>query len=283
MGGDPPAPTAQETTSEMLQAVIQHLPALVQVTGEVAPQSEADRLAVAQQYAPQWGALQQQMFDLYGPQLGQTAANIEAQARRATAAADADIMSGPGRDLVEQTLELQRLADPEYFALREQMGGQLGNLLGSIDVNGLSPSERREMEAALYRQNMARGNATNPSAITTLESANQFGSALQAKRNALGQALGVAAGAAPTLRTGIDTLQASLNRPSQAPGLATSQFAGVQQPDFGDRAFSLSGQLLDQAGQNARQANDINANRRDSLDRFNQTFSTVGQTLGSFT
>lgn len=249
----------------MLQAYIENLPGLVRTTGEqITPYGQA-QLQSQQELAPQWAALQSELYDTYGGELNRIGADILKQNALAQAGSDLAVVEGPGRELVRQGLETQRIADPEFFAAREKAGAQVGNLLDSINLGGLSGSERAEMERALAQEQGMRGLSSAPSNIAALEAANQFGSALQRKRTALGEALNTASQFMQGSRTGVDAFQVATGRASM-PNPGNAQFLGANQ-NAGQDVMAMGNNFMGEIGQNQRTAMDINANRRDSLDR----------------
>lgn len=266
MGGDQATPSAGETTASQLQAYTQYLPGLMQTTASQILPYEQQLLEANKVLAPQQAQLQTDLYDQYGSELNRVGADIQKNNALSQAQSDLAVISGPGRDLVQQGIDTQKLADPEYYANRALAGQQVGNLLNSINVNGLSGSERSEMERALAQQQNQRGIAQAPSNISTLEAANTYGSALQNKRNALSSALDTAnqflTGGA---KSGVDAFQVATGRASQ-PNPGNAQFTGIN-PNTGQQTSQLSNSFLQQTGENARQTNDINSQRRDSLDR----------------
>ena len=244
-GGDPAARSPTQTTADVLQAYTKYLPDFMQALGsQLKPFAQA-QLGAQQATGPANVALSNQ--------LGQ-------QLQQGQATSDLATLQGPGGQLVRQTQDLQKQIDPQYYRGREEAGSQLSNLLNSIDVNKLSGSERSEVERSLGQSNASRGLET-PTSTSTVENAMTYGSALQAKRNALSQALNTATGFLPAAKSGFDVLQTGLGRTSQTPQTAGG-FGNVQQGiQSGQGIFGpLAGF--------GSQANDINANRRDVIDRI---------------
>ncbi len=276
MGGDAPAPTTQETTAQMLQAYTQYLPGLMSTTNaQVLPTAQA-QFDVNKQLAPQFAQLQSDLYSQYGSDLNRIGADILKQNQLAQAQADTAVLQGPGAEAVRQGLALQREADPEYFATRTAAADKIARLLESIDLTGLSGSERAEVSRGLAQQQEKRGLSTAPSQIATIEAAGQFGSALQNKRNALGQALDTATNFLGQSRTGIDAFQVATGKPSM-PNPGGQQFQGIDKT-MGNQAYNTAGNFLNQIGQSQQTQMNINADRRDSLDRVN---STLNSTLGN--
>lgn len=278
MGGDPPAPTANESTQEMLRAYTQAFPDILRITNEGVVPTAQTQLRAAQTTAPGMAALQQQLFEAFGPALARTGNQINREQAQAQATSDLDLMRGTGRDLVQEALATQRIADPEYYQAREQVGSNLSRLLSSIDTTGnLSPAEREEMTRGLSQQNERRGIANNPSQTAALENAVTFGGAARDRQmqgqNQLAQALSVANGTLPAMRSGTDVFQVATGR-SSMPNSGVGQFQGVDS-QIGQGAAATGNNLMGQIGQFQTNAMNINANRRDSLDRFNQSWGSI--------
>lgn len=278
MGGDPPAPAVGESTDQMLQAFTKAFPEILRVTNEGSLPAAQAQLAATQATSPALAALQAQLYQQFGPALANTSNQINNATALNQAQSDLAVMSGPGQDLVKKSIETQKLADPEYYKARELTGANLGNLFGSIDLNGrLSGGENEALSRGLAQSNQSRGLATTPSQTATLQNAMTFGTAQKERedtaKSQLTQALSVANGTLPALKSGVDTFQVSTGR-SSMPNAGDSKFLGVDS-SAGQAAQGVGQNLLGQIGGLTQQKNDINANRRDSLDRFNQSFSSV--------
>lgn len=275
--GDKPAPTPQETTAAQLQAFIQYLPELTRVVSEQILPSEQAKLAATKEIAPQVAELQNDLFNQYGVPLAETAGRIEGAGVRGRAEAEADILGGGiGEDIIRASVALQGLLDPEFVAGREAVGRGIAKNVEALGYGDLTGSEVAAMERAINRGNVARGINDTPTPGSTLRAASEFGNASTQKKLALSQALTGASQGLQSLRFGVDPTQATLGRPSQSANLANTQFAGIQQPQIGSSALALGQSFLSETGATARQANDINANTRDWIDRVNEGFSAVG-------
>lgn len=249
--GDPAAPSASETTAQMMQGYAQNLEPLLRVTNRNILPTEQAQLDAQRQLAPQQNQLELDIAKEFGPQFA-----------NARAASDLSVLQGPGRDLAREATAVAREADPEYYKGREIGLKAMEQLFGSLDdpSGGLSGSERAEVERSMNRDNAARGN-NNPTAIGTIENAMKFGAAGDArkanKQQRVANALGVASGFLPAAQSKVDTFQVVTGRPSQQPGVAP----------VGQNTYQFGSQLLGQAGANAQQTNSINANRRSGLDK----------------
>lgn len=256
---DPPAAPANESTDSMLQAYIANYPGMIAATQQgVVPLANANLLA-SQTTSPAYAQLQAQLLRQYAPEMTAIGNELNKQTALANAASDLAVLGGPGKQLVQQSVDTAKIADPEYYAARAQTGNQLANLLSSINVNGFTPTESRELQGELTRQNAARGNLNNPSQLATLQNAAQFGSALQGKREALANILNTSANTMPTLRSGTDVFQVATGRPSM-PNFGQTQFTGVQKNNDSSNT-QLAGGLLNNISAIKQQEVGINSQR----------------------
>jgi hypothetical protein len=265
-GGDPRPSTAGESTDDMMKAWIANLPNLLrtqnQITNELAPGQEQSSLDLARTFLPQFTqvGLDQQRQQ----QLGQ-------------AGTDLATIQGPGKQLNAAVLEAQKAADPEYYAERAQAADALSKLFGSLDTptGELSGSERAEIERSLNRDNAAAG-IISPTATSTVSNALTFGNAGAAKKQqqqgAISNAVNTATAQMPAAKSGIDVLQTTLGRPSVS-NTGLSQFSGI--PAQGQANNAASGALMNTIGTNMANAQNINANRRDALDRATQVLGSL--------
>ena len=273
MGGDPPAAPTNESTADMLQAYTQYFPGLMTATNsQLLPTAQA-QLASDKAVSPGQNQLAFDLYKQFGPMFNQIGSQIENQQKLSSAQTDADVLSGPGAEIARQTQKIRQEADPAVYAAQQAIAKQAGNLANSIDMNGLSGSERAEVERKLNQDNQAGGRTDLTGGINTVNNAMQFGSALQGKQQRLGQALGSASGALAGADSKFDPVQAALGRSSTSAG--DGKFGGPVQ-NSGSNANSMGGAFLGQVGAMKQQENQINSQRRDSLDRVAQGFGMVG-------
>lgn len=281
MGGDPQAPTPNESMEQVLKAYQDNLPGFLQTANTNILPTERAKLQAAQATGPGYAALQQQLYDTFGPAMSATGSKILEDQALAQAATDSKVLAGPGKELITQALEAQKLADPEYYKTRELASNRLGDLLGSIDLSGgLSKGENESISRRLAQENQARGTAIAPSQTDVVSGALKFGQAGRQRevenKNLLNSALQTANQAIPAFKSGTDVFQVATGKPSQAnPG--DNKFVGANQ-NLGQDTFNSANNLLNNATQLQNTAMDVNSKRRDSLDRFNETFSS---TIGS--
>lgn len=278
--GDPKAPSSNESTEAMLGAYTKYFPDLLKINQENILPNEQAKLEANQAVSPEYLALQNQLYKIYGPQLAATSDQINAASAKSSAQSDLDVLRGPGKDLVSEALKTAQEADPEYYKARQQVGGRLSDLLGSIDLSGnLSGGETEQLNRALAQENSRRGILNTPSQTAALSNAMTFGDARYNRQNQakgqLAQALSVGNQFLPASNSGIDVFKVATGKTSM-PNAGDSKFQGVNQnlgSDVAGQGTSFMNNLTQLKGQEM----DINANRRDILDRMNE----VGQALGS--
>lgn len=279
-GGDPPAPTAVESTREMLRGYEEGLPGFLRVTRtEAAPTAEA-AYNLTKTFAPLYSALQTQVYGEQGKELNKIGREIARENALAQSATDTEVLKGPGKELILEANALNRTIDPEYYQTREKIAAGLAELLSGKLTGG----EEEALQRSINRERIATGQ-TMPSALTTASAALRFG---EAANNKLANALALATGALPSFRSGTDVLMQTIGRPSSVnPG--DTRFLGITPEGYGTQAYSFGQNLLNNIGENQRLAMEINANRRDTMDRIQQgteiaknIFSTVGSIAGGF-
>lgn len=265
--GDSPPRTASAITSDTLSGFEQAIPAILQAIVKGTPELAKAQLAGAELVSPGYNKLLTELYEKYAPQLAKTGAETEAISRKGAADTDLAILQGSGGAAARSAEALNRELNPEFYASREKAAGKLGELLSSINLDSANPEAER-----LVSQEAARtGNLATPSATGTVSNALSFGNELQKRRNALSQALSVASGFLPASQSNFGT-NVALNAVGRAPsGTGVNQFAGVQ----GANNAAQAGQAATGIFGNIQQSGDISAQllaqRRDFLDRFNET------------
>lgn len=281
-GGDPAAPQTQESMDAVLKAYASNMPAMITSQIDAARQYEPAMLELRRQLSPGQNQLDLDLLNQFGGRFADANQRIAGQNALGQARNDLAVVQGPGRELVREAMRTQREADPEAYRARELAVGQLDRLNNSL-VNpdaGLSESERMEIDRSLARGNFARGVGAAPTATSTVANAMAFGRAGEDRRNsrqsAIANAAQVSAGAVQPLSSKIDAFQLTTGRPS----ITGPQGSGSR--EVGADTNQMGTNLLNNASQMRMQQNQINSQRRDSLDRVNQTMGTVGNMVGSF-
>ena len=263
---DPPAPPANESTDNMLYAYAKNYPGLIEATRKGILPLAQENLRAAQATSQPFSQLQFDLVNQFAPGLTSLGNRLNQQTALANAGSDLAVVQGPGRQLVQEAVNTQKIADPEFYQNRALAGNQLANLLRSVNLSGFTPTERRETQAEIDRQNIQRGTFGSPNQLSTTQNAMQFGSALQGKRNALANILGTAGQVMPSMRSGTDVFQVATGR-SSMPNFGQAQFVGAQKND--DNANTqLAGNLLGQIGGLRQQEVGINAQRKGTFEKM---------------
>ena len=272
LGGDPPAPSAGESTAAQMQALIQNLPGLTKVTGENILPFEQARQNAAATISPQQNALALQLLQQFGPAINKVGTEIQGQNQVAGVRNDAAAINAAGQSgLVTNALELQRQADPEYYANRALLAQQQAAVTRNMGTGELTPTEMEQITRGVNRSNVGSGVANLGSPTAAIANSQAFGAAGQQKMNSISNALANTANSLQQFRSGFDPFQVSTGR-SAFSNMGAQQFAGPSQ-NLGQGTLGMSQNLLSEAGQNQRTAMGVNAQRRDTLDRVNETMS----------
>jgi hypothetical protein len=260
--GDYQAPTAQSQTKRMLTSLIKYGPKAARtvqdIEEEIQPRQQALQAGLLQQYAP---ILTQLGIDLSGQQQLGDVANAR------------ETIAGGGRELVGDTMGLDRIINPEFYANRELGASGLQTLIGGMDPNKLSGAELAGVERGVNRLNQHRGNSNIEDSTTTAANALQFDDRLQQKRQAFGQALNLIPGIQSASRSPIDAFNVATGRSSSTPNFGQQQFQNVQPTETGMNFLQGI-----QGTQQQQQA--INAGRRTAQDFTNQALTAVGSAAG---
>ena len=263
MGKDAPAPQLNESTSEIIQSLTKYLPAYMGVQNDqVLPQARA-QLDATKAISPEYSALMADLYKKYAPEMAQTGVDVERINRTGAANTDLAIMQGSGGDLAREAQKIDKELSPEYYATRKLQADKLGQLLGSIDLNNANP----EAERLVNQEAQRSGNVSNPNATSTVSNALSFGGEMEKRRNSLANALNTATNFQQTAQSQFNPVVTALNRPSTNTG--ESRFTGVTAA--GDQAYKSGSGMYAGLSSDQQAKEQINANRRDSLDRFNET------------
>lgn len=279
-GGDPATPTPNESMGTTMLALQRNLPGIMKAYSTSVQPYEQKLLDAQKNILPQQNQLQYDQYNQYAPQLNELGQRVNASNAEAQSRSDLNVLRGTGGKLTQAALDAQRKADPEYYKTREGVGAGFLNMLGGMDPNKLTGSESANVERGLNRLNTHSGNSNGGVPLNTISNAMTFGDELANKRQGYGAALGLGSQMLPTFKSGIDTFQLTTGRPSQT-NPAAGQFLGVNQNSFGAQGQGMAGNVFNAASGFQGQANDINSQRRDSLDRFNQTLTANAGAVGS--
>lgn len=266
MSSDPPAPTAQESTRDMMAAYREGLPSMMPVVNAQILPNELAQLEASKQVSPAYAALQAQIYDTVGRQLNKTGTDIANQNQMNSAQNDLAVSRSVGGDLLKQSVANQQIADPEWYKNRALLGDNLSKLLS--DGGSLKEGEMSAIERGLNRSNAGTGNNINPSATSVATGALNYGRAATDKFH---QAISLATQALPSLRSGMDANLIATGK-TGTPNSGDSKFTGVKD-NMGGQVNSYGNNLLGQIGSVQNTAMNVNAQRRSGLEK-NLGFAT---------
>lgn len=269
LGGDPEAMPMGEVIENILDAITLNGPQFFEMMrGQVVPDSLKD-LEASELTSPRYAQLNYDVTSKYAPMLADVENKISQTRKLSDAAGDLAVVKGPGRDLAKEATALGRdVIDPEFFANRAAIGNKQVELINSLDPNKLSGGEQAEVERSVNADAARSGNVGNNVGINAVGNAMHFGNALNKKRESIGAILNKATEGIQNMRSGIDYFgRAQTNAPY------TGNFQPVAQPN--QNTANTANNLLNNATKVGMQEQDINANRRDSLDRVTGLISSV--------
>lgn len=267
--GDEKAPSVQKSTARTVASVKRNLPYYTDIANQQILPIEQAKLEATQQISPEYQQLLTQLYGQYAPKLAQIGAQTEDINRRAAADTDLGILNNSGAAISSAYRSADQALNPEYFANRAQLSNSLGQLLALNDLS----RPNIEAERLVSQEEARSGNAGTPSATSTLANALSFGNEGIKRQNQLSQAIAIGSAMLPNIRSSFDPAANALTRGSSNAG--QSQFLGNR--EIGNEAFGAAQDLLNTSTGLQATSMNINANRRDPLDRVNETFgSTVG-------
>jgi hypothetical protein len=185
--------TPQLTPQQLINLYTQSFPQMLQTTVGQAP-TTANALAGAAAGAnPIYTAAGLSQLQNLAPGYQQAGANLATNQAQSTTG----LLAGAGGQAAQAATNLSNTLNPVQGAANTQAT----NLVNSINLNGLSGGEQAATERSLNQSNYATGNLGLDNATNAVSNAMNFGNALQAKRTALGSALGTAGNIASNQNT----------------------------------------------------------------------------------
>jgi hypothetical protein len=272
---------ANKITKKQLKNFIEFLPQYLTTIATNVPEFEQRMLAARALKAPQELALDESLLAHFAPRFADVGADIRDVEAKRTAQTEADVLAGPGAELISRAQRLQQLVDPEFFVGRREAGQKYSDLLQTLDPSGLSGSEAAEVERNVNRLFEGRGLGSTPTSTSAIEAALQFGSRHSAKQSQIANILSQAPALLQASKSGVDVLQQATGRPSFGinPGLgAFNPSAGA---GTGAGALGLSQGLFGEVGQNQRLSSQLSAAEKDWADYLSQVTGSVGNLSGA--
>lgn len=273
-----------QRSANQVRTINDLLPYLTNAVNAQQLPTELTNLQTSQITSPGYAQLMTDLYNNYGPQLNAIGNEIQNRNALAQAQTSQDVINGPGRGLVNSAYDLSQVFDKPWYDTRGAAANSIQKLLGSIDLSGKpSGSEVDQLQSSIARQNVQRGTNNAPSNTDVTANAMQFGNlGYQRKQTAisnLSDAISKASAFLPSAKSGVDVFQVATGR-SSMPNPGNSLFPGISNPS-NNNAFGLAGNLLGSTGQQINTTQQIDAQKKDWLDQFNQLTSGIGNLVGA--
>jgi len=275
---DPKAPDYADQYKDMVEVTLRQTPALMKLYGEQILPYEQANLDAQKVLQPQQQQLNYDVYKQFGPLLNQVGADIARQNAVAQSATELDLLKGTGGQTVTVADELLRKINPEYYANRAATSDSYTKLLGSLDPTKLTGGEAAATERANNANIVNSGNVGSGSRSATLGAALKFDDRLTAKKNQLNQVLSNFGGIQTGSMTNIDPFKVAVGRGS-TPDYAGDKFTGTM--NLGNTATQVGQAGMGQMGSMWNNMTQINAQRRDALDRGMEVANTVANMAGA--
>lgn len=275
---DDKAPNPNTSVDLEGKAITAQLPGIIKAySGQILPLEQA-KLGASQAVSPAYSQLMTDLYKNYAPQLAGVGSQIDQANRQANATGTTNILGDQGAKAASTYTGIDQANNPEYYKTRALESDKLGQLLNSINLNNPNP----EAERLINQENQRSGNIANSNATKTLGNALSFGDQLSKRQSTLSNALGQATSfLQPSQNQSANVAAGIASAPSTAGGAANSltQFQGVT--PTGQDALNVGNNLLGAASASQLSAMNVNANRRDTLDRTAQVADSVSNNVAS--
>ena len=202
-------PNQTELSKEMLQSLAAYAPDAIRAISGTQEGTARDLLASQQATAPGYAELQNQITRDYGPEASRIGNEINRSNQLAASQTEADILAGPGQDLISGAIEAQQQVDPEFYSSRASVGDAINKYLSSYSPTELTGSELEQINRGIS----AREGPVTPSALRTVKNAATFGNAATQRWQNFGNAVMQASSALPSLKSGMSGFEVATRRP----------------------------------------------------------------------
>lgn len=250
MGQPYKARAASAETGAVLQQYTHKLPGLMKVINSIIGPNELAKLSSAQATT---GGYDKLLAD----------SNDYASTRAATT--DAHLLDTVGRQKAATATDIDKGINPEFYSAK---AAGLDSILGQLKMLSLDKANP-EAERLVNLENTRSGNIGNPTEGTnTVKNALQFGDERLKRSAALTGALNTANNFLTTSRATFNPFGVSMSTPSSTSSGST--FGAV-----GSGVQGTSNNLLGNMFGTANNQANLRAGQRDSLDRANETMSSL--------
>lgn len=230
---------------------MQYLPSVLRATSSQSLPLAQDQLAATQATEPAYQQLNADLTAQYAPSLARTNAEVQRIQSLEGAETNRQQLVGAGGDAARAAMSLDRETNPDYWKVQDAASNKAVDLLGAVNLNGLSPGEAAAVERSLNQNNTSTGNLGVNNATNTVANAMQFGGAFNSKLDRAANAITTATGTAQGARnTGFSPVNVALGQPSTS-GMTQFQQSGSQGGATQGALSFGSGLLSDRFGMNS--------------------------------
>lgn len=231
-GGSDSSSHPQATPAEMIALYEQHLPTILGITSGQLPDTTRAIANAAIATNPLYSQAGLDQLRQFAPGYQRAGAQLSA----AQAASTNDLLNGAGGDAARSAVALNNELNPVQAAANRAST----DLLGSININGLSGAERSEVERSLGQSNYATGNLGLDNATNIVNNAMSFGNALSRKRTELANAIGTANATAAGQNAQVNPLSVALGAGNLSGNFGTNMFNPTQAQNSTNTPYSFA-------------------------------------------
>jgi len=242
-GGGQQASAPQATPQQLADAYISNLPSILNVTNAQANPTAQALASAATGVNPLYTQSGLNQLNQFAGGYQGAGNNLATNQSNFTA----DLLGGAGARAAIGANNLSNTLNPAQRASNTQAA----NLVNSINLNGLSGGEQAAAERSLNQSNYATGNLGLDNATNAVSNAMNFGNALQAKRAALGSALGAAQGVASNQNQFVNPVGTALGSGNVSSNFGLGTFNPTQGANAGNAALNFGSGVFGGQASNA--------------------------------
>lgn len=217
--------STNESMEEILGAMRQYFPGTmesVRTTYEPQAQSEFD---ITKEFTPKYAQLQYDTLNNEGRKLSELGRDLSKEEQMGSANTELAIAKGPGQELAKTAADLQKVMDPESYAIKEDLAKGLKNAFSAFG----SPTDLSKGETESISRGLGRNQYSVGSPMEDIKGAMVFGNRLDKRQDQFNSLLQTATNAVPATRSGLTGFEAATKR-TLMPNFGQQNYTGVQTP-----------------------------------------------------
>lgn len=237
--------------ASVLQAYQNYIPGVGNATASAIPGIANAQLDATKGTQAGYDQLNLDELNKYGVPLANAGAAVTNANALAGAKTNLDQINGAGGDAARAAVNLNRSANPDYYAAQDAASKGAAAGVNAINLNGLSLGEQAATERGNNQNLSGTGNLGLLNNTNTIANALNFGGAFNSKLGLMNNAVGAASNAANSAagNGGVNAANIALGQPNVSAqnnfgtGTFTNSNAGTQNA-AGSNAFGLGTSLL---------------------------------------